>query len=239
MFATYSVSMTIFSPLIGKYQYSFGRRNMIMCGLIIASFAFLGFYLINHLQNFVFFIIVFVAMRIIQGLGTAMIRTSGYSILTLSYPKRVVFIVGIMETSTGIGLVIGPLLGTLLFDFGGPPVPFLTFFALLFLYGLFIKCLLPRSADLVQKSQSHPGRKITYCQLLLNKRILFSSLTIVLGIIQYTFTDPILGEYMHHAFGVDIEVSGYFFLSLAGGYMISAVLSPFAISRLSKMRVAV
>ena len=44
MFASYSVSMALWSPFVGKYQLALGRRNMWRWGLIIVSMAFLGFF---------------------------------------------------------------------------------------------------------------------------------------------------------------------------------------------------
>mmetsp|Transcript_10179 Transcript_10179/g.11611 ORF Transcript_10179/g.11611 Transcript_10179/m.11611 type:complete len:123 (+) Transcript_10179:335-703(+) len=119
--------MAIFSPLVGKYQMKLGRRNMCRWGMIIVALPFLGFYLNNFVQNSTFFIAIFMMMRLIQGIGTGMVQTSAYSILTLAYPTRINFVVGCIETSAGIGLSLGPVFGTILYEVGGVAFPFVLF----------------------------------------------------------------------------------------------------------------
>mmetsp|Transcript_16277 Transcript_16277/g.14207 ORF Transcript_16277/g.14207 Transcript_16277/m.14207 type:complete len:123 (-) Transcript_16277:543-911(-) len=122
--------MAIFSPLVGKYQKKLGRRNMCRWGMIIVALPFLGFYLNNFIQNSAIFVIVFMIMRAIQGIGTSMVQTSVYSILTLAYPKKINFVVGCIETSAGLGLSLGPVFGTILYEAGGITLPFISFLIL-------------------------------------------------------------------------------------------------------------
>lgn len=89
MFCVYSISMAIISPFVGKYQYLLGRRNMARWGMIIVGIPFLGFYGLNYKTTPTFFMWGFIAMRVIQGVGTSMVQTSAYSMLTLTYPDHI------------------------------------------------------------------------------------------------------------------------------------------------------
>lgn len=51
MFCVYSISMAIFSPIIGKYQFMVGRRNVVSSGMLIVGIPFLGFALNNYAHS--------------------------------------------------------------------------------------------------------------------------------------------------------------------------------------------
>ncbi|CAI2367211.1 unnamed protein product [Moneuplotes crassus] len=232
--------MAIFSPIVGKYLYSFGRRNMCRWGMILVAVPFLGFFFNNYTTNSTLFITIFVMMRAIQGIGTSMVQTSLFSILTLTYPTQVNFVMACVETSAGIGLSLGPVMGTILYDFGGSEAPFLTFFVTCFAIGLIIKSLIPYFVDDILEDLSQDiTRKPQYSELLTNKRILFACLCVFLAIFQYAFIDPILAEYVNSTFSLAPQTSGYFFLALGLGYLVSCVVSPMYLDYFSNMRVSI
>ncbi|CAI2367189.1 unnamed protein product [Moneuplotes crassus] len=239
MFCVYSVSMAIFCPIVGKYLYTLGRRNMCKWGMIVVAVPFLGFFMNNYTISSTIYIYLFIVMRIIQGVGTSMVQTSSYSILTLIYPSKINFVVACIETSAGLGLSLGPVLGTVLYEIGGSAAPFLTFFAISIVIGLIIKYLIPEFVDNIQEDKvKDEVIKPKYSELLSNKRIIFACLCIFIAVFQFAFIDPILAEYMKHAFNIEPQKSGYFFLALGLGYMISCIVSPMYLDYFSNMRVA-
>mmetsp|Transcript_19737 Transcript_19737/g.17448 ORF Transcript_19737/g.17448 Transcript_19737/m.17448 type:complete len:143 (+) Transcript_19737:423-851(+) len=142
---------------------------MIKWGLIIVAFGFLGFFFNIYTTNSFNFVIIFSLMRALQGIGTSMVQTSAYSILTLSYPTKVNFVIGCIETSAGLGLSIGPVVGALLYELGGSPAPFLTFFCICLLLGLVIKKLIvevPTNEVKNTSESSFEMTRITYKILL-------------------------------------------------------------------------
>ena len=224
MFCAYSISMAIMSPISGKFQYSLGRRNVVQYGLFIVGLPFLGFYFINLMsRTSTSFILLFILMRVIQGIGTSMSQTSIYSILTYSYPEHVSLVVGCIEGSAGIGLCIGPLIGTLTYKIGGLNAPFLTFFIVLTLFSLIVKYVIPKEADKTDKS-TISTKDISYTKLLMNSRIIFANMSVFFAQFQLTFIDPVLANYLHTIFDINYEDSGYFFLVICLGYTISSTL---------------
>ena len=140
MFCTYLISMAIMSLISEKIQYCLGRRNMVQYGLLIVGLPFLRFYLINLMsKNSTEFIILFILMRVIQGIGTNMSQTSIYAILTYSYPEHVNLVVGCIGGTAGIGLSIAPVIGTLSNKIGGLNAPFLIFLWYVFCFLLLLK----------------------------------------------------------------------------------------------------
>ncbi|CAI2367149.1 unnamed protein product [Moneuplotes crassus] len=239
MFCVYSVSMAIFSPIVGKYLYTLGRRNMCKWGMIIVAAPFLGFFLSTYLTNSVLYIAVFMTMRVIQGFGTSMVQTSSYSILTLTYPTKINFVIACIETSAGLGLSLGPVIGTILYELGGSALPFLTFFVISITIGLVIKRLIPCFVDDIQSNSVQTDEeKPKYSELLTTKRVVFACLCVFIAVFQFAFIDPILAEYMKETFNIQPQTSGYFFLALGLGYMISCIVSPFYLRYFSNMRVS-
>ncbi|CAI2367061.1 unnamed protein product [Moneuplotes crassus] len=239
MFCIYSVSMAIFCPIVGKHLYTFGRRNMCRWGMLAVAIPSLGFFLNNYTTNSTLFIVIFMVMRVIQGIGTSMVQTSVYSVLTLTYPTRVNFVMACVETSAGLGLSLGPVMGTILYEFGGSAAPFLTFFFICLFIGLFIKSLIPYFVDDIQDNSTQDNTvKPKYSELLTNKRILFACMCVFISVFQYAFIDPILAEYVKDTFNLAPQTSGYFFLALGLGYMISCIISPMYLDYFSNMRVS-
>jgi MFS family permease len=232
--------MAAVSPIVGKNMFWFGRRNMCRWGMVTVALPFLGFYLTNFIQDGTTFVIVFMLMRFLQGVGTSMVQTSAYAILTLTYPTQVNFVVGCIETAAGVGLSFGPVIGTILYEIGGVSLPFLAFFVLCLLIGIIIKSIIPETVDSITEDTHDEGEaELSYYKLLKDRRIFFANCCVFLAVFQYAFIDPLLANYMHKAFAVGYHISGYFFLSIGVGYTISCLLVHVTLKRMSNMRVAI
>ena len=240
MLCAYSVSMAAMCPVVGKNQNRLGRRNMARYGMLIVGLPFLGFYLLEYVSNSVLFIVIFIFMRILQGVGTSMFQTSTYAMVTLAYPRNVNFVVGCIETSSGLGLGLGPFIGTIFYQLYGAPMMFITFFTLCTTIGIFIKSFIPESVDNSKtRSVKVKNNKLSYSRLLSNKRILFANLCVFLVNFHFTFLDPLIGHYLHKNFDLGYEVSGYFFLMLGLGYTLSCGFVHIPLKYLSNMRMSI
>lgn len=82
VFSLYSLSIIIASPIIGKSLQSFGRRNFIMFGLILMCFSFVSFGILHLIKNPELYIILTMLIRALQGLATAALQTTCYSVIT-------------------------------------------------------------------------------------------------------------------------------------------------------------
>jgi MFS transporter, DHA1 family, solute carrier family 18 (vesicular amine transporter), member 1/2 len=59
--------------------------------------------------------------------------TCSFAIISQFFPEKKELYIGILEAGTGLGLLIGPLFGGVLYHIGGYPLPFLTLAILLIL----------------------------------------------------------------------------------------------------------
>ncbi len=57
--------------------------------------------------------------RLCQGVGSVFIQVTCYSVATNFYPENKTKIIGTLDAMVGLGVILGPTLGTLLFSIGG------------------------------------------------------------------------------------------------------------------------
>ena len=108
--------------------------------------------------------------------------------------------------------------------------------------GIVIKDMILETADndLDESTEDeeiqHTTNEITYVQLLSNTRIFFASTSVFFALFQYTFIELILAESMTVTFSVEPQISGYFFLSIAVGNLISSLSLPFILDKVKNYR---
>ena len=70
-----------------------------------------------------------------------------YSISTNFYPDNKDAMVGYIEAVTGVGLIMGPLIGSALFAIGGYRFIFFAFGTIFVFCSLFIRCIFGENVD--------------------------------------------------------------------------------------------
>ncbi len=63
--------------------------------------------------------------KFICGIGAGINSTSSFAIIATHYKKDREKAIGMMEASSGIGLLLGPIFGSVLYELGGYILPFL------------------------------------------------------------------------------------------------------------------
>ena len=143
MFAIYSVAVIVASPVVGKAVHSFGRANMISLGIFTMGLAFVLFGFIPKIDSKTVIITVGFALRFLQGASSSFVQTTCYSIATNDFPEKKEQIVGWVEALTGVGLIMGPILGSTLYSLLGYANTFFIYGSFLVLLSLVIKCMFP------------------------------------------------------------------------------------------------
>ena len=92
----------------GRLADIYGRKRILTCGIVVFTIAAL-------LLSFVSSVGSLIALRVVQGVGSAMIATSGVAIITSVFPARERGkALGISVAATYLGLSLGPVLGGIL-----------------------------------------------------------------------------------------------------------------------------
>ena len=58
-------------------------------------------------------------VRFVQGVGDSMVATASYSIVSIEFPHSREIYIGYCQTAVGLGLLMGPVIGTSIFKFAG------------------------------------------------------------------------------------------------------------------------
>ena len=105
IFGAFSFSRTILLPFFGRLSDKKGRKNIIVFGLLAYALVSVAFLFANSINALVF-------VRILQGIGSAMIMpvTQAY-VGDITPAGKEGWVMGLFNMSVFIGLSIGPLIG--------------------------------------------------------------------------------------------------------------------------------
>jgi MFS family permease len=115
IFAAYPVAVILFSPLIGKMVERCGVVCFLSLGLLLMGASFIGYALMDMMTSSNWILILSMMLRFIQGLASALIQTTNYSIIANDYATKMTRMVGIMEMMCGVGFLVGPLLAAVVY----------------------------------------------------------------------------------------------------------------------------
>lgn len=155
--------------------------------------------------------------RFLQGVGGGIIGTATYAIIASNYPDNMPVVLGVQNTLAGVGMMVGPLLGSLLYGLGG-------FSFLFFVYGAMFLALLPLSYLLIPKDRPYekPMQEVSLWSLLLHKTLLLDGLVVSLSMIAMSFLEPILSNHLE-TYGVIVEIIGVMFTIPTVSYALTAI----------------
>ena len=102
------------SLTLGKYMNKIGRKNAVISCFFFTSASMILLSPIEYC-NLNQLIILSVTSRVIGGIGSGCLLTAITTIFISDYPERIQVMIGRMEGAIGIGLILGPLIGTALY----------------------------------------------------------------------------------------------------------------------------
>ena len=143
IFAIYSVAVIICSPLVATCIAKVGNSNIISGGVVMMGLCFILFGIMESMSSPMLIMVYALCLRFVQGASSAFVQTTCYSIATNDFPEKKEAIVGWVEAMTGIGLIIGPIVGSVLYAFLGFAKTFYVYGTFLVFLGGVIKCLFP------------------------------------------------------------------------------------------------
>ena len=88
-------------------------------GLALEGGAIIAFGIIDFIEDGTWYGIIAGLCRVFEGMGNAAITTAIYALVTSTYPGKEADIISFLQVFTGIGMMMGPLLGSLFYSIGG------------------------------------------------------------------------------------------------------------------------
>lgn len=139
IFSVTSLVQFLVCPLVAHLSHKISRLGTLRLGLLILIAGGLVFGYSGHTAGFL-------VGRVLQGMGNGVLEVSGLSLL-MRYSPDIRRDIGLLEGSSSLGFLLGPLLGGIIFKVWGfetlfllLTAPFLLFLALLLLAP---RCILP------------------------------------------------------------------------------------------------
>ena len=125
IFGVYAGAGMVGSLAVGKLMTKVGRRIMLVWGMLFLGISMIAFGFIHYAPNNLILTIVWLWLRTVEGISTSMICTTWYSIVVITYRSNQLKYLGYLESTIGIGMMIGPFVGSVLYEFFGFEVTFL------------------------------------------------------------------------------------------------------------------
>lgn len=124
--ATSPLFMFIFSPITGYLlRRGISERFILIGGTLMEITAYGAFASLTWASGYVVFFALACLFEAMIGIGCALTQTAALVLIALYFPENAGMARGILEIMTGVGCVLGPLMGGVLYHVGGFSLPFL------------------------------------------------------------------------------------------------------------------
>ena len=131
IFAIYSAAIILSSPFVGSAIQRFGTNKLINGGLFSMGLCFFLLAYIQDMKSKTTILVYALMLRLFQGFSSASVQTTCYVIATNNYPENKETMIGYIEAVMGLGLILGPIIGSILYATFG-------FSKTFFIYGTFL-----------------------------------------------------------------------------------------------------
>ena len=109
----------ICSLILPTYLRFIGRTKVLILGVSLIGINNAMLALLPYSPSASLAITLSFGSRMLAGIGSALAMITSYAILTSDYPEDIPKIIAMMEIASGIGRIIGPMVGSLVFSIGG------------------------------------------------------------------------------------------------------------------------
>lgn len=212
IFASYSAALLAGTIPLGIISDRYGRKKVMFFGLVTLSISTMGFALANS-------ILLIILTRVLQGFSAAATWTSGPALIAeIVPPEQRGVKMGFLSAANGLGFLIGPAAGGLLFEVGGYQLPFILATCLCIIISIVVLTVIPK--DKVKKVES--TKKASLLQVLGIRGVLLGSAIILIGSIGFGMIDPLLPGYFTQKFDISPGVIGILFAIISVFHIVSA-----------------
>lgn len=127
VFSAYPLSNLLAVPVSTRLCSALGRPRAFILGASIEALFGIAFGYAHALVPAAALKWLYLCIRFVQGLGSSIAYTALIGWVSETFRDRLATLLGFQEAVGGIGLILGPSLGGLLYGLGGVPLPLVTF----------------------------------------------------------------------------------------------------------------
>lgn len=145
IFSVYALGLITGSLLVPVLLKRFNRRSILILGTLSESISIWGLGEVGYFSNSTYIVMASMLWRFIEGWWAGVGQATQYSIISLVYPSKIEKYQGIIESSMGTGLVLGPLIGSSFYKLLGFEWTFRIIGSALFIQGWILAIFFPRT----------------------------------------------------------------------------------------------
>lgn len=210
VFGCYAIVVSVSCPIFGYVVPYVGAKTMVLAGLAVSGIMSFGFSQLYRLEDTVTYIALCLVIRSIQALGCSFYYIGATVILSKEWRDNLTFAMGIGHIFTGLGMIVGPLIGGWLYKVSGFALPFIVI-GVMMLIGFALCAITMKPVVSTEK----PGN---FCSLIRIPNIAATSFYMVLIWGAMDFNMPMLPLHMETELGVDSVTIGSMFFIMAVAY---------------------
>jgi multidrug resistance protein len=236
--SSFSVAQLALAPVWGRFSDRYGRRPMILAGLVLSAAAYVVF-------GFAQSVTVLLLSRVVQGMGGGTIGVVQAYVADATAPDQRTRALGWLSAVTSFGAVVGPAFGSALDQAWGNHAPGLVAAALAALTALFAWRFLRESSAMHASGARHPGAassgRVALKRVVSHPSEPASRLIWIYAIAIGAFygTGPTMPLLLSERLGVTEHTIGYFFMYFgAMGVVARAGLLGWVVTRLGEARLS-
>lgn len=202
---------------------------MLCMGLSMFLFVF-----IDKVDNYYAYVTLLFLTRFIQGFSSSAIQTTWYTVSGKIYKDHQSIVISMLEMSCGVGLTLGPVLGSILFNIGGYAMPFIFFGTIFVAFGCILNRIIPASLDrknsnddtlLMNESFENQPSEVFITDLIKKPTILLACGAGLMSYFNYSMREPILAVHFKDHYGLDTIESGLLFSLVPLFYVSGGIIS--------------
>lgn len=221
IFGVFALTQFISSPIFGKLIPVLGSRFLIASGQFFSSGCIILFGILDYIepqQEGVFVSLCFI-LRIAMAIGCTAASTASFTVTAICFPNSISTVFGVLETATGLGMMLGPALGGFLNEVGGYMLSFAVLGGIMLLsVPLNILCI-PANDVRIPRSGT-----VSLRQILKIPAVLIVCLGVIMAAIVWSILDPTLSVFLSNDFQLNSIMMGLLFLLMSCVYAASAPL---------------
>jgi len=135
--AAYPSTVFMLAPIIGHHLSKFDQVQALLVGNLIESVGHIAFGFAGFMPDDTTFILYSLFVRSFTASGAAITQVTSLSIAIMAFPDNVSMVTSAFEVAAASGVMVGPMVGALLYQFGGFQLPFISI-GMLVLFTIFI-----------------------------------------------------------------------------------------------------
>ncbi|XP_396217.2 MFS-type transporter SLC18B1 [Apis mellifera] len=217
VFGIFEFIVFIISPLYGQYLHRIGPKLLFNGGILTTGTCAIFFGLLDKVNGHYPFIILSFVIRIVEAMGNAAFLTASFAIIAKEFPDNVATTFASLETFFGLGLIVGPTVGGILYQVGGYTTPFVVLGSALFTTAVMTIFILPVHSNNNQTNPNTVGVK----KALRIPGVLIATSSIIATSMSIGFLQATLEPHLRQ-FDLSPIVLGLMFVINGGTYAITA-----------------